>query len=109
MEKKKIGELIEGDTRFAVYRRPNGKTYCLLPSVTIGATYSSATGYTPIILPKRQVEVIIEGADGYEEAYATGNPVEDIDPQEEVEVLWDGISSKPEPLPDSDFDDDIPY
>lgn len=106
MERKKIGELVESRTRLATYRRTNGKTYCLLPSANIGFFYSQSHGYIPTILPKRQIEVEVVQKDGASEAFIIGS-VEKIDPEEEVEVLWDG---EPKPnITTPDWDIDIPY
>jgi len=70
MDRKKIGELTPGAERRATYRRTNGKTYCLLNR-------------------EWQVEVSID-KDGRCVGQGTAEPV---DPQEEVEVICDGVNS----------------
>jgi len=95
MPRKKICELIESNTKPAVFRRANGKTYCLLSPA--GCIYNSATGESSPIWPKQQVEVTVEQArDGSLEAFAVA-AAEDIDPQEEVEVLWEDEPKLAEP------------
>lgn len=68
MTTKRIGELIPGVKRRAMYRRKNGNTYCLLNK-------------------ELQAKVSIE-SDG--RAYQVGQ-AEEVDQQEEVEVICDGI------------------
>ena len=99
--KKRIGELIESTTTLATYRRTNGKTYCLLPSANIGNSYSPSDGYSPILLPKRQIEVEVVEKDGVSEAFVVGE-AEEIDPEEEVEVLWEEVPKSERTEPDSD-------
>ncbi|HEY4522716.1 MAG TPA: hypothetical protein VJH91_03755 [Candidatus Paceibacterota bacterium] len=95
MARKKICELIESNTKPAVFRRANGKTYCLLSPA--GYMYSPATGKSSPIWPKQQVEVTVERAkDGSLEAFVIAE-AEDIDPQEEVEVLWEDSPKRAEP------------
>ncbi|HVM73404.1 MAG TPA: hypothetical protein VMU13_00800 [Candidatus Paceibacterota bacterium] len=107
MVRKKIGELVESDTTLATFRRANGKSYCLLPPR--GYSYSSVTGLESHLPfpPKQQIEVEVEEKkDGSLHAYIIGE-VEDIDPEEEVEVLWE---AKPKPKePEWDDLDPIPY
>ena len=105
MKRKKIGELIESNTMPAVFRRENGKTYCLLSAA--GYMYSGMTGTSSSIWPKQQVEVeVVQAKDGSSEAFAIAE-AEDIDPQEEVEVLWE---DEPKPAEwNSQECDEIPF
>jgi hypothetical protein len=68
MERKKIGQLTPGVHRRATYRRDNGKTYCLLKEWW-------------------HVEVAINPA-GQRIGQGKAEPA---DPDEEVEVINDGV------------------
>ncbi|HVM59034.1 MAG TPA: hypothetical protein VMT80_01785 [Candidatus Paceibacterota bacterium] len=104
MEKKKIGELM----KYAVYRRTNGKTYCLLPAIKIGNSYSAEGGQSPILLPKSQIEVEVQKIDGGLGAFEVGEE-EEFNPEEEVEVLWDGDPEPEKQAESAGSDDEIPY
>ncbi len=72
MDRKKIGVLTPGVAQRATYRRSNGKTYCLLNQ-------------------DWHVEVLIH-ADGTCIGQGTA---EKVDPEEEVDVLCDGVARSP--------------
>ena len=73
MTRKKIGDLTPGVEQRATYCRTNGRTYCLINS-------------------EFHVEVFIE-----KNGSCIGQgKAEAIDPQEEVEIIHDGVARQPQ-------------